>query len=79
MAWLHENKEEFRNAVLFAAEQNRLAPAAVEKDYYVTLILKGLKERLPFIVFKGGTSLSKCHKVWTYVPYMGYDMNCGDV
>ena len=63
MAWLHENKEEFRNAVLFAADQNRLAPAAVEKDYYVTLILKGLKERLPFIVFKGGTSLSKCHKV----------------
>lgn len=63
MAWLHENKEEFRNAVLFAAEKNRLVPAAVEKDYYVTLILKGLKENLPFIVFKGGTSLSKCHKV----------------
>ena len=63
MAWLHENKEEFRNALLFSADQNRLAPAAVEKDYYVTLILKGLKERLPFIVFKGGTSLSKCHKV----------------
>ena len=63
MAWLHDNKEEFRNAVLFSADQNRLAPAAVEKDYYVTLILKGLKERLPFIVFKGGTSLSKCHKV----------------
>lgn len=63
MAWLHENKEEFRNAVLFAADQNRLATAAVEKDYYVTLILEGLKERLPFIVFKGGTSLSKCHKV----------------
>ena len=63
MAWLHENKEEFRNAVLFAADQNRLAPAAVEKEYYVTLILKGLRERLPFIVFKGETSLSKCHKV----------------
>ena len=63
MAWLHENKEEFRNAVLFASDKNRLAPAVVEKDYYVTLILKGLKEHLPFIVFKGGTSLSKCHKV----------------
>lgn len=63
MVWLHENREEFRNAVLFAADQNRLAPAVVEKDYYVTLILKGLKEHLPFIVFKGGTSLSKCHKV----------------
>ena len=63
MAWLHENQEEFKNAVLFTAEQNRLSPAIVEKDYYVTLILKGLKDRLPFIVFKGGTSLSKCHKV----------------
>ena len=63
MAWLHENKEEFRNAILFAANQYHLAPDVVEKDYYVTLILKSLKEKLPFIVFKGGTSLSKCHKV----------------
>lgn len=63
MAWLHENKEEFRNAVNFTAEQNRQMPSAVEKDYYVTLILKGIKDHLPFIVFKGGTSLSKCHKV----------------
>lgn len=63
MAWLHEDKEEFRNAVLFAADQNRVAPAVIEKDYYVTFILKGLKNLLPFIVFKGGTSLSKCHKV----------------
>lgn len=63
MVWLHENKEEFRNAVYFSAERNRQMPAAVEKDYYVTFILKGMKERLPFIVFKGGTSLSKCHRV----------------
>ena len=63
MAWLHENKDEFRNAVIFTAGQNRQTPAAIEKDYYVTLILKGLKEKLPFIVFKGGTSLSKCYKV----------------
>ena len=63
MAWLHENREEFLNAVLYAAEINKLNPVVVEKDYYVTLILRGLKEELPFIVFKGGTSLSKCHKV----------------
>ncbi|MBQ5953038.1 MAG: nucleotidyl transferase AbiEii/AbiGii toxin family protein [Lachnospiraceae bacterium] len=63
MAWLHENKEEFRNAVLYTAEKEKLIPAVIEKDYYVTLILKGLKEKLPFIVFKGGTSLSKCYKV----------------
>ncbi len=63
MAWLHENREEFLNAVLYAAEINKLNPVVVEKDYYVTLILRGLKEKLPFIVFKGGTSLSKCYKV----------------
>ncbi len=63
MAWLHENREEFKNAVLYAAEINKLNPVVVEKDYYMTLILKGLKDRLPFIVFKGGTSLSKCYKV----------------
>lgn len=62
MVWLHENREEFKNAVLYTAETNKLNPVVVEKDYYVTLILKGLKDRLPFIVFKGGTSLSKCHK-----------------
>lgn len=35
MVWLHENREEFKNAVLFTADQNRITPAAVEKDYYV--------------------------------------------
>lgn len=62
MGWLHENREEFKNAVLYTAETSKLNPVVVEKDYYVTLILKGLNDRLPFIVFKGGTSLSKCHK-----------------
>lgn len=46
MAWLHEDREEFKNAVLFTADRNRITPAAVEKDYYVTLILNGLKDRL---------------------------------
>ena len=63
MAWLHENREEFRNAVNFAAGEIGYQPAIIEKDYYVTLILKGLAGRLPYIVFKGGTSLSKCHRV----------------
>lgn len=34
----------------------------LDKDYYVTMILRELSERQNFIVFKGGTSLSKCHK-----------------
>lgn len=63
MAYLHENKEEFRNAVNLASERFHILPVVAEKDYYVTMILRELSERLGFVVFKGGTSLSKCHKV----------------
>lgn len=63
MAYLHEDKEEFTNAVNLASERYGILPVVAEKDYYVTMILRGLSERLEFIVFKGGTSLSKCHKV----------------
>ena len=35
----------------------------IEKDYYVTMILRLLSSEMPFVVFKGGTSLSKCYKV----------------
>lgn len=63
MAYLHENKEEFTNAVNLASEYFHILPIIAEKDYYVTLILRELSERQNFIVFKGGTSLSKCHKV----------------
>ena len=31
--------------------------------YCVTMLLKPLSEKIPYIVFKGDTSLSKCHKV----------------
>lgn len=62
MAYLHENKEEFTNAVNLASEYFHILPIIVEKDYYVTMILRKLSERQSFVVFKGGTSLSKCHK-----------------
>lgn len=63
MAYLHENREEFFDAVNLASEYYHILPIVVEKDYYVTMILRELSERHNFIVFKGGTSLSKCHKV----------------
>ena len=63
MAYLHEDKEEFTNAANLASERYGILPVVAEKDYYVTMILRGLSERLEFVVFKGGTSLSKCHKV----------------
>lgn len=62
MAYLHKDKEEFINAVNLASEYFHILPIIVEKDYYVTMILRELSERQGFVVFKGETSLSKCHK-----------------
>ena len=62
MEYLHKHKEEFINAVNLASEYFHILPVIVEKDYYVTMILRELTERQGFVVFKGGTSLSKCHK-----------------
>lgn len=50
MAYLHENKEEFANAVNLASEYFRVLPIIVEKDYYVTMILRELSKRLPPMV-----------------------------
>ncbi len=60
---LHKEKELFREVVISAAEKFRLAVPIVEKDYYVTMILKKLSLECPECVFKGGTSLSKCYHV----------------
>ena len=62
MEFLHNNKDLFSQAINLVFSKNNIRPEIVEKDYYVTMILRLLSERLPFIVFKGGTSLSKCHK-----------------
>lgn len=61
--YLHNNKELFKDVIeATAATQNRPV-AIIEKDYYVTMILKLLAKYEPKCVFKGGTSLSKCHHV----------------
>ena len=57
--YLHRDRETFRDIVEQAADSSGRTPAIVEKDYYVTLILKLLSEQLDKCVFKGGTSLSK--------------------
>lgn len=60
---LHNNKELFEQAVLKTAGYLNINAGIVEKDYYVTLMLKEISETVPDLVFKGGTSLSKCYKV----------------
>jgi hypothetical protein len=58
---LHKDKELFREVIFSTAADLELPIPIVEKDYYVTMILKKLSEAAPECVFKGGTSLSKCH------------------
>ena len=62
--YLHkENKELFRDAVLLASQKLEVSEDIVEKDYYVTMILKKLSAIEYPIVFKGGTSLSKAFQI----------------
>ena len=61
--FLHNDKELFQEVIVSAAEDLDLVVPIVEKDYYVTMILKKLSIWCPECVFKGGTSLSKCHHV----------------
>ena len=63
MAYLHEDQKSFTAAVNLAGKYFQIPPRIIEKDYYVTMILRELSSRLPFMVFKGGTSLSKCYQV----------------
>ena len=60
---LHNDKENFEIAVRLASRYFNVSQAIVEKDYYVTLLLEELCKVLPNLVFKGGTSLSKCYKI----------------
>lgn len=60
---LHEDKELFEQIIEIAAAELNINAAIIEKDYFVTYILKQLVDRDPCIIFKGGTSLSKCYKI----------------
>lgn len=62
---LHENKKLFTDAVLAASEYLDIRPVYIEKDYWITRSLKLLAQNANTdkAVFKGGTSLSKAHKI----------------
>jgi predicted nucleotidyltransferase component of viral defense system len=62
---LHTNKEAFNNAILVTSDNTNIAPDFIEKDYWISLVLKRLSESkyVDLVVFKGGTSLSKGHKL----------------
>ena len=58
---LHNDRETFEQVILKVFEETGIEASIVEKDYYVTLFLKKIVELQPNIIFKGGTSLSKCY------------------
>ena len=60
---LHEFPDEFKDLISIVAESKHLPESAVERDYYIVMLLKNLAESeyAEQCVFKGGTSLSKCY------------------
>ena len=59
--YLHEDTHQFRETVLSCADALGIAPDFVAKDYNIVLLLSEITKANPDVVFKGGTSLSKCH------------------
>lgn len=51
--YLHEDREMFRTIVEQVAEESGKNSIVIEKDYYVTMILRLLSEQLELCVFKG--------------------------
>ena len=60
---LHKDKEVFNIAIINTSKFFKVPLAIIEKDYYVTLFLKELAKKVPDLIFKGGTCLSKCFKL----------------
>ncbi len=60
---LHENIELYKDAVRATSEHMGLPEIFIEKDYWLTVALNKIyqSEVAAHVVFKGGTSLSKCY------------------
>lgn len=60
---LHEFQTEFKDLITIVANKMHLPESAIERDYYIVMLLKNLadSEYAEKCVFKGGTSLSKCY------------------
>ena len=60
---LHHDPSLFEQVILRVSEDTGIEASIIEKDYYVTLFLQRIVAHQPNIIFKGGTSLSKCYKL----------------
>ena len=62
---LHKNDKSFQDAIRAASDHLEIRDIFVEKDYWVTFLLRrlSLSENSENVVFKGGSSLSKVYKL----------------
>jgi len=62
---LHENIQDFQTLIAATSQDLGIREVYVEKDYWLTLILKRLSQAKESaeIIFKGGTSLSKAYNI----------------
>lgn len=62
---LHTDKQLFQDAVIATAQRFNIPEIYIEKDYWVTVALYSIFHSpiASEAVFKGGTALSKCHKL----------------
>jgi predicted nucleotidyltransferase component of viral defense system len=61
---LFRDRSDFHATIAAAEEPLGVSAVILEKDYWVTQVLRVLAARFPDgFVFKGGTSLSKCYKI----------------
>jgi hypothetical protein len=65
IGWLQLTDDQRRATLAQAETESGIQAKVIEKDWWVTLILKALfdSEYARYMVFKGGTSLSKCWKL----------------
>ena len=61
--WIHADQDLMSRALELASERLGIPAHLIEKDYMVTVLLGQIATVRPDIIFKGGTSLSKCHKI----------------
>jgi hypothetical protein len=72
--WLALTENQRREALQQASRSSGISPKAIEKDWWVTLVLRALFEGpyTSFLIFKGGTSLSKC---WNLIDRFSEDID----
>lgn len=61
--YLHKDSDAFTEIVQATADDMGIPEEYIDKDYFVSLLLKNIACESPNVIFKGGTSLSKCYGV----------------